>query len=293
MAPCAACRRLGQARSELQHVECAPAIAVGSCRDELQRRGLGRDAPRCRALCPRSASAARSNASMSATVERPQHVHPRPRKQRAHHLEGRILRRRADEGQRSVFQVRQKGVLLRLVESVNLVEEEQRRLRARGTRRARGLHRGTDILDPGHHGRELDELRVGAPGDEPRQRRLAGAGRSPEDQGVQLPGLDGAAQRLARTEHVLLADDFLQRSRPHPIGERPRRIGRARIGRAHLAGVPITSAPEGGVKVSSRGRHGDIDLDILEDDCDGLAELVLENHPLQRALGGRSRRARS
>src|SRR6185437_13941627 len=34
-----------------------------------------------------------------------------------------------------------------------------------------------------------------------------------------------------------------------------------------------------------RGRHGNIDLDILEHDGDGLAELVFENHPLQCSLG--------
>ncbi len=50
---------------------------------------------------------------------------------------------------------------------------------------------------------------------------------------MELPRLDGAAQRLARTEDVLLADDFLQGSRPHPVGERPRRIGSASVGCAH------------------------------------------------------------
>lgn len=73
---------------------------------------------------------------------------------------------------------------------------------------------------------------------------------------MKLPRLDGAAQRLARTEDVLLPDHLLERARPHPVGERPRRIGRARIGGTHCAGVPITSAPEGGVKVRSEAGTG-------------------------------------
>src|SRR6202008_1532154 len=92
------------------------------------------------------------------------------------------------------------------------------------------------------------ELRVGGLCDEPRQRRLAGTRRSPQDEGVQLSGPDAGVERLTRREQRSLADELLEPARPHAIGERPQRLGDAG---AHLRGVPITSAPLGGVKVTS------------------------------------------
>ncbi len=218
--------------------------------------------------------------------QRAQHVDPRPREQRAHHLERRVLCGRADERQRSVLEVGQKSVLLRLVETMHLIEEEQRRLAARGARRARALHRGADVLDSRHHRGELDELRVGASRDKARQGRLAGAGRPPENQRMQLSRLDGSAQAACPGPSTCCCPtNSSRRARPHPVGERPRGIGRARIGGAHCAGVPITSAPAGGVKAELPGRYGDVDRDILENDGDDLTELVLENHALERPLG--------
>ena len=57
-------------------------------------------------------------------------------------------------------------------------------------------------------------------GDDPRERRLAGAGRSPEDDRLQQVALDRVAQRRARAEQLLLADELVERARPHPLGER-------------------------------------------------------------------------
>jgi len=66
---------------------------------------------------------------------------------------------------------------------------------------------------------------------------------------VQLPGLDARGQRLARAEQVALAEEFAEVPRPHAVRERSQRV-------VHLRGVPITSAPAGGLKLTSPGRTG-------------------------------------
>ena len=61
-------------------------------------------------------------------------------------------------------------------------------------------------------------------GDDPRERRLAGARRPVEDHRVRPALLDRAPQGRARGEQVLLADDVGERARAHADGER--RLGR-------------------------------------------------------------------
>ena len=51
-------------------------------------------------------------------------------------------------------------------------------------------------------------------------------GRSPEDQRLQHVALDRLAQRRARREHGLLADDLVEGARAHPLGQRRIRAGR-------------------------------------------------------------------
>ena len=46
---------------------------------------------------------------------------------------------------------------------------------------------------------------------------------------MQLPLLERLAQRLARSQHLLLADELIERARPHAVGERPQRIVRRRV----------------------------------------------------------------
>ena len=70
-----------------------------------------------------------------------------------------------------------------------------------------------------------------AVGDDARQRRLAGAGRSPEDDRAQAIVLNRLAQRPAGRQHLILADDVVERARPHALGERRGRIDGGRRGR--------------------------------------------------------------
>ncbi len=89
-----------------------------------------------------------------------------------------ILGRRADEDQRAVLDERQERVLLGLVEAMHLVEE-QHGADARSHRawaHADGL---AHVLDAGEHGRQRHEVARRPWRDQPRERRLAGAGRAP------------------------------------------------------------------------------------------------------------------
>ena len=84
---------------------------------------------------------------------------------------------------------------------------------------------------PGQDRAERDEVGAGRACDEARQRRLAGAGRAPQDDRLQAIFVDGAAQRPARADERLLADEFVERPRTHAFGQRS---GRARRGRRGL-----------------------------------------------------------
>jgi hypothetical protein len=80
--------------------------------------------------------------------------------------------------------------------------------------------------------RHGDELGVETLGHEPRQRRLADPRRTPEDHRMESSGLERRAQRLARSEKVLLADHLVERLRSEALGERClRRLVERQLGR--------------------------------------------------------------
>ena len=149
------------------------------------------------------------------------------REQRRVDLEVRVLGRRPDERDQPLLDGGQQRVLLRLVEAVDLVEEEDRRA-PRVAPLARPRDHLADLRPPRVDGRELLEGGVGVLGGHPRERRLAGARRAVEDHRVRVAGLDRRAQRRALAEQVLLADEVVERARPHPRRERPARPAAAR-----------------------------------------------------------------
>ena len=71
--------------------------------------------------------------------------------------------------------------------------------------------------------RELLEMQIGDLGEQPRHGGLAGAGRSPEHDRGEPSGLDHAAEDALLAKEMILADHLIERRRPEPIGERPRR----------------------------------------------------------------------
>src|SRR6185312_11593780 len=117
----------------------------------------------------------------------------------------------------------QKRILLRAVESVHLVDEQQRALAhfAPGARRVEHL---LEVGDAGKHGRNLLEMQFGGVRQQPRHGGLAGAGRSPEHQRAQRARLQHARQRAIGTEDVILSDDIGERARTEPVGQRTGRV---------------------------------------------------------------------
>ena len=153
-------------------------------------------------------------------AERLEAHHLAARQQRGVDLERRVLRGRADERDRARLDVRQERVLLRLVEAVDLVEEQDGALAVLGQARL-GLGDGVaQVLDARLHRREPDEARVGARGEDARQRRLARARRPPEDERGQHPLRGGALENPPRADQVRLADELVEVARAHPLGER-------------------------------------------------------------------------
>jgi hypothetical protein len=119
---------------ELEDVQCVSGIAAGPPRDQLDDpvRGFGAELVR----------AAPHDQRQLPLGQRLQFVDLRAREEGRVDLEVRVLGRRADQRQRPLLDRRQERVLLRLVEAVDLVEEEDRP----PPMRAEALPRGRDHL---------------------------------------------------------------------------------------------------------------------------------------------------
>ena len=160
-------------------------------------------------------------------AERAKDEHAGARQQRRVELERRILGRRADQRDRAVLHHRQEGILLRAVEAMDLVDEQERALPLRAAR-ARGVEDLLQFRDARMDRRDLHECVAARRADEPRDRRLAAARRPPEDHRAERRRREQARQRAVRPGQMLLARDLGERHRPQPLGERRRR--RLRLG---------------------------------------------------------------
>src|SRR5436190_18907053 len=159
----------------------------------------------------------RSNMSLR---ERLEHEHPTPRQQRPRQLEARVLGGRPDQRHDAVLDPREKRVLLRLVEAVYLLAEQDRA----APLVLQALFGGLDDLADSAHalgdGRERFELAVGVVGDNAREGGLPRSGRAPEDARPDLAAADQLAQRLPRAEQVLLTEELVERRGSHAGGKR-------------------------------------------------------------------------
>ena len=142
----------------------------------------------------------------------------RPRGKRRVDEEVWVVRRRADEDDCSVLDIGQQDVLLGLVEAVYLVDEEDCALPAELVPRA--VADLADVGDAGNDAGESHEVALGGPGDHFGERRLTAAGRPVEDDVREPVRFDDPAQKLARTEYVVLPDDLVESRRTHPRGKR-------------------------------------------------------------------------
>jgi hypothetical protein len=116
------------------------------------------------------------------------------------------------------------GELLRLVETVDLVDEEDRGFGALPG----ALDDGAHVLDAGGHRAERLESGPDAFADQPRDGRLAGAGRPPQHEGGHVPGPHRRPQRRVRSDDRVLAQDLLEALGPQPLRERHEALLHAR-----------------------------------------------------------------
>ena len=80
-------------------------------------------------------------------------------------------------------------------------------------------------LTPDEHRRQRDEVVAEGARGQARQRRLADAGRPPQDHRMRLAAFECQPQRLARADQMGLADDLVERRRAQRLGQRRRRQG--------------------------------------------------------------------
>ena len=103
---------------------------------------------------------------------------------------------------------------------MDLIEEQDRRGAIQVSLGQSILHHLANIFDPRGHRRELDEAATGGPRDGLGERRLPGAGRTPEDDGCRCArtavGIGEHDQGRAGTQQMLLTCDLFERGWSHP-----------------------------------------------------------------------------
>src|SRR5206468_2439580 len=144
-------------------------------------------------------------------------VRPRAREEGAVHFERWVLGGRAYQDEQPALDVRKDSILLRLVETMNLVDEENRPL-ARHLTGAGVFRRSTQVGDAGGHATDGDHVRTRLAADHLGQGGLAAARRAPEHHRREAILLDSSAQHLAGADQVLLADKLVEHARPHSQG---------------------------------------------------------------------------
>ena len=147
-----------------------------------------------------------------------------PRQERAVQLERRVLRGRTDEDDVARLDVGKKHVLLRPIEAVDLVEEQDRALALARARAPRVLEDLAHLLDPRGDRRVGQKVRGRLRRDQARERRLAHAGRPPENERRDAILGDGAPEEPVGADDLVGTLDLVERPRPHAVGQR--RVGR-------------------------------------------------------------------
>ena len=158
-------------------------------------------------------------------LDRIQHEDTRPGEERGVDLERRIQRRGSDQDDRAVFHVRQKCILLRPIEPVDLVDEEDGPSSGAAFRSGPGDDL-PDLLDAGGNGAEGGEAAFRDLCNDAGERGLPGSGRTPEDDGRKVIGLDHPPERGIRSDQVFLSPDLVQRPGAYAVRQRSFRPGR-------------------------------------------------------------------
>ena len=213
--------RLGGRRGEhanFQRVQAFPCIAIADLRQMPSRVGIHLDP----ILAEAAFGIIQGAVDQFLQLLDPQRLelkNLRARNQRAVHIEKWVVGRGPNEAQISALHIWQENVLLRFVEVMNLVDEQDGLLAGRSKPIRGSRHDSPHLGDIAFHSAEAFEFRAGHVRDDLRQRGFASAGRAGQDHGRQPIGFDCAPQKFSRREDVFLADKFLEGPRAHPGGE--------------------------------------------------------------------------
>ena len=153
-------------------------------------------------------------------LKRLQHEHLAARQEGSDDLERRVLGRGSYKHHRAGLHRTQQGVLLRLVETVDFIYEQNGGAGAGKDILLRGLDDLAHFLDSGAHRREREELPVKRVGDYARERGLADAGRAPQNERRKIARVYHVPQDAAFPHKMPLTDIFGEIFGPHPLRKR-------------------------------------------------------------------------
>jgi hypothetical protein len=201
----------------LDHVQEVPAVPV--CHRDQRLPGVGVERQRCSEQVLGSAD----QRVEGGVVETFQDEHLAAGEQRTVELEAGVLGRRADEDDRAVLDVGQERILLRPVEAVDLIDEEQRALPHLAAPLC-GLEHLSQVCDTGKRRRQGLEGEVGLLGEAPGDRGLPAARRPPQDHRHQPLRSHHPPDRGVVCEQVVLPDHISQCAGPQPVCQGPGRV---------------------------------------------------------------------
>ncbi len=115
--------------------------------------------------------------------------------------------------------MRQQGVLLGLVEAMDLVDEQDGLTPVEAQTIARFGHDRPHLRDAAHDRRDGHELSADGLGENPGQAGLAASGRSPEQERAEVAAFEGAAQSPSLADQRFVANDLVQGPGAHPGGQ--------------------------------------------------------------------------
>ncbi len=126
-----------------------------------------------------------------------------------------IFRGCADKNQRAILHKGKQIILLGFIETMDLVNKQNRPPGIHSLQLPGLRHHLFHILFAGHRGVDLGKLSAGGVGNHPCQGGFARAGRPVENHGADLIRLDGPVKQLVLSDDMFLACHFLQRPGTH------------------------------------------------------------------------------
>ena len=144
----------------------------------------------------------------------------RARNQRRIDMEIRVVRRRTNEPHHPALDVRQEHILLRFVETMNFINEQNRRLSPQLTPGAGLINPRADFSDIRLNAIERFKSRTSRTRDHTGQRCLSRAGRTVKNQRGETIRFDCAPQQFPLAQNVTLPCHLIQGPRPHARGKR-------------------------------------------------------------------------